>query len=203
MVAVVSVMVVFLIIAVVFLVLLGDRKKHLPRIHTSLRRLLQDFRDICDKHGIEYWADGGTLLGAVRSGGIIPHDDDIDVCITPEGMSALREAVKKSKHLRVQMALSPWGVHKFKNKKESDVWIDLFEVSASTQPSGKTRFQYVKQGHRSTWPKFWYEDDELRPLQKVPFEDGHIMIPKSPIPYLERGYGADWRVPKVYSLHLG
>lgn len=54
----------------------GETLKDLQR---TLLEILQDFADICKKYGFYYSICGGTALGAVRHGGFIPWDDDIDV----------------------------------------------------------------------------------------------------------------------------
>lgn len=41
--------------------------------------LLRAFIEVCGKLGLRYFVVQGTLLGAVRHGGFIPWDDDIDV----------------------------------------------------------------------------------------------------------------------------
>lgn len=58
--------------------------------------ILIEFDRICRKHNIDYWLDSGTLIGAVRHGGFIPWDDDIDVCILKKDRKRLRKAMAES-----------------------------------------------------------------------------------------------------------
>ncbi len=46
--------------------------------------ILKKFDAFCKEHGLKYSLYAGTALGAVRHGGFIPWDDDIDVCMTRE-----------------------------------------------------------------------------------------------------------------------
>lgn len=48
---------------------------------------------ICREHRLKYWLDSGTLIGAVRHGGFIPWDDDIDVCMMKKDADKLKEVM--------------------------------------------------------------------------------------------------------------
>ena len=52
--------------------------------------LLSAFDEVCRKVGVEYILFAGTLLGAVREGGWISWDDDIDVAMTRDQFEIFR-----------------------------------------------------------------------------------------------------------------
>lgn len=49
---------------------------------------------ICKRHGLQYFAEYGTLLGAVRHGGFIPWDDDFDISMKREDYMVFLKAAR-------------------------------------------------------------------------------------------------------------
>jgi lipopolysaccharide cholinephosphotransferase len=73
---------------------MSDCSVSLRDVQADLLEALRTFDDLCRQHGLTYWLDGGTLLGAVRHKGFIPWDDDVDVCLPREQFTALRDAAR-------------------------------------------------------------------------------------------------------------
>lgn len=106
--------------------------------------ILLEIDKICRKHHIDYWLDGGTLLGAVRHKGFIPWDDDIDIVMRKEDVPAFRKYAQEE--------LPQW----------------LFYQDSGTDPS--IRLPYIKVRHLNSY-FVEYGDDFSRPYQKGIFVD--------------------------------
>lgn len=53
----------------------------MKQVWAAQLEVLNDVDKICWENGIQYFAEWGTLLGAVRHHGFIPWDDDMDICM--------------------------------------------------------------------------------------------------------------------------
>ena len=67
----------------------------LAHLQDVLRGMLDDFAALCARHGLHWWADFGTAIGALRHGGIVPWDDDIDLCLPREDFDKFLELAEK------------------------------------------------------------------------------------------------------------
>ena len=53
----------------------------LEQLHTVQLEALREIDRVCRLHNIRWFLHGGTLLGALRHGGPIPWDDDVDIAM--------------------------------------------------------------------------------------------------------------------------
>lgn len=66
----------------------------MKRFWAAQLKVLAEIDKVCKKHGLRWFADNGTLLGAVRHGGFIPWDDDMDISMLRDDYEALIKYAK-------------------------------------------------------------------------------------------------------------
>lgn len=76
----------------------------LRRMQLRMVDILRDIDQLCARHGIRYWLSSGTMLGAVRHGGFIPWDDDVDLEMTLEDFKRFLGIAQRElpEHLKLQ-----------------------------------------------------------------------------------------------------
>lgn len=82
----------------------------LRRFQLRMLEILKVVDRICREHDIPYWLSCGTLLGAVRHGGFIPWDDDMDIEVRKEDYKRLLKVLEKE-------LPENYAIHNFKTDK--------------------------------------------------------------------------------------
>ena len=95
--------------------------------------ILIEFDRICRKNGLKYYLEFGTLLGAVRHGGFIPWDDDIDVAMPPQDYKLFQQIAPQEMdgNFLLQNEItepeSGMGGGMFKIRKKNTLWINDYD----------------------------------------------------------------------------
>ena len=71
-------------------------EEELKGLHSVLLEILDDIQTICTDNGLRYVLIGGSAIGALRSGGIIPWDDDIDIAMPRADFEKFTAVVRKN-----------------------------------------------------------------------------------------------------------
>lgn len=67
----------------------------MKRSWAAQMEVLSDIAEVCSRHQIRWFAACGTLLGAVRHGGFIPWDDDLDIWMLREDYNRFNAIAEK------------------------------------------------------------------------------------------------------------
>lgn len=90
--------------------------------------ILHDIDTVCRRNNIRWYADCGTLLGAVRHGGFIPWDDDMDICM-------LRDDYLKFLKVSVKELHNIWHGYSILNYHNEQYWEPISRVVNSKSMS--------------------------------------------------------------------
>ncbi|CAE8614517.1 unnamed protein product [Polarella glacialis] len=145
--------------------------------------LLQATDELLTGAGIPYWICGGTLIGALRHQGFIPHDDDVDIECFETDTAAIAEACRLS---AMPVAFHTEGSYKgccrmghlfFYNIVSKELSVDVF-LRREQPLCALDEFP----GHA-----------EVFPLRRYPFHSIAVCGPGGCVgDYLARCYGPHW-----------
>jgi hypothetical protein len=161
----------------------SEKQKDLiyQRLSTFLSQLINEF-------GVDAFVSSGTLLGFVRQGEFLGHDDDLDICYiskesTPDGIVRERNEIKaflNGKGYRVTDSdVAHLWVHSGDN-----IMFDLF-----------TGWIENNRCMMNPLPLPGVAASDVLPLKTLESHGYPFMMPANPEALMELNYGKSWKVP--------
>lgn len=172
--------------------------------------LLSDLIAICDAfaaEGARYFLSGGTLLGAVRDGALIAHDQDLDIDCLSDDVDMVERAVARLAGSGLDMRWKAGSVIERRTRARSPdrrpasalqifrgerviadaMMFTIFGdgLARRVAPGGTVYFN-----PKMTAPAWFYEGQE-----EVEIDGRRFTTVRSPHVMCEKVYGPDWRTP--------
>ncbi len=159
-------------------------------------RVLEVMRQAC---GLEGWISFGTLLGAARSGSVIGHDSDIDLCFLSQKQTPAEMAVEM---WDVARALVDAGIA-VKHKTASFITV-VYDAPDGGEDGIDiyTCFYVGDLLHETATVRERVPRSAILPLRALEFEGRDMPAPADPDRMLTVSYGPGWRVPDPSFRHL-
>ena len=171
-----------------------------------LELLLHSTHKFLTEHRIEYFIDGGTLLGSLRENRIIPHDDDVDIgiCHKASWMRFLKcyteieqtSIYYNGTYYPIKVQINDHGnMYKFFipelwSSVDGRIWgtptLDIFKWRKS---NGIVELEDML--HRRQFKNCYYHLSELYPLKMYRIGNTLCTGARNGLPYLLRYYGKD------------
>ncbi|MGI9823129.1 methyltransferase domain-containing protein [Agromyces sp. Marseille-Q5079] len=160
-------------------------------------RLLENAQrivEVLEAEAFAVYIVGGSLLGYMRTGGLMAHDDDIDLAFLSEhsdpsdiGLDSFRmqRALEAAGYTVVRHSLAHLEVDFFDAQGHVEHYVDIF--------TGYFRDGLYCQPFALRGPEVVRED--LVPVRRVEVDGVELPAPARPEAWLEYAYGPSWLVP--------
>ena len=133
------------------------------KLQNIILNIMKFIDELCEKHHIEYYIIGGTALGAVRHGGFIPWDDDLDIAMTRENYDRFLTICEKEiaqNDFYLQVGRKNWPLYFSKlrlkgtlfeevgageeiAKENRGIFVDIFPLDAASNNKCGRIWQYI------------------------------------------------------------
>ena len=150
-------------------------------------KVLIEVKNLFDELDIVFFLRHGTCLGAVRDGGLIPWDDDLDIG-SIIGMNGLTErSVDETADIFRRAGFEV-------NLLRTDFYIAV-ELTKSEVPVDWTCYREIE-GNIIQYPAVKIPAHLYYDLKTICFLGEDFFVPNPPEKYLQLKYGSEWRRPK-------
>jgi lipopolysaccharide cholinephosphotransferase len=150
-----------------------------------LYEIMEITSNILEKNGIRYTIEGGTLLGAVRNGGLIPHDNDGDFDVLEIDLDRIRDLKEEFlKHDLIIIEVPGWGLqisHLHSPDLEPGLWndgngnfwtskwpfLDLISIEYNEK---EEKYMLAQDVAKNDYPNYYLTKEEWEsPFEKIKF----------------------------------